>query len=87
MADAEHFGARHAVLLVHEFATPLTRPERHAANTRVLGDFVRRLGAEVPAEPAEGDYGWVVGPLSVPGNARLPAELPVYVAKRHQQVV
>jgi hypothetical protein len=78
LVEARHAAAACAVLLVHEFNTPLTRSDKRSANGRDLDAFVARLGG-APRRGVSGD--WLVGPLSVPGNDWIPAEIPFYVAK------
>src|SRR4051794_28755741 len=78
LADAKLEGARHAVLLVHEFVTDRTRDDLHDANGAALRAFVERLGAG----PADDGDAWITGPVVVRGDGQwLPAELPVFVAK------
>src|SRR4051794_19420695 len=45
LADARHFKAARALLLIHEFDTPLTRADRHAPSANVFAEFAVRLGA------------------------------------------
>lgn len=72
LADAKLEGARHAVLLVHEFVTDRT-------NAGALRAFVARLGL---AEPAGADDAWISAPVVIRGDGQwLPAEIPVFVAK------
>ena len=78
LADAKLAGARHAVVLIHEFVTAQTKDELHAANAEALGAFVDRL----QLEPAGDADAWITGPAVIRGDGRwLPAEIPVSVAK------
>ena len=44
LADAKEFKASAAVLVVHDFDTPKTKPTKHALNAADLEAFVERLG-------------------------------------------
>ena len=70
--------ARHAdlaIFLVHEFVTPATVDERHAANAADLDRFVAALGGGriMPGELA--------GPFSVPGGRSVPSGIPILIGK------
>jgi Domain of unknown function (DUF6946) len=72
MADAREQGARHAVLLVHEFETAWTDDKRHERNREDVEAFVGRL---LPGAERTGDErAWIAGPREIAG-------LDVHVAK------
>ena len=68
-----------AVLIVHEFSTPLTEVRRQRGNAADLDAFLARLGAAERTSAADGS--WLAGPYTVPGNAHLPGDLPIYIGK------
>ena len=84
LADAREFGAATAVLVVHEFVTPLTDPGKQATNAADLDAFLSRWG-DVP-RAATRDGAWLAGPFTVPGNRHLPGDVPVYVGKLRTHV-
>jgi hypothetical protein len=80
LAGAHEHGAARAVLLVHEFATPWSRDDRHRRNAEDLDVFLSRLmpGVEVVRQ----DHAWIAGPVRVAGDGRwLPERAHVYVAR------
>jgi|1186.fasta_scaffold06655_2 hypothetical protein len=78
LADAKLEGARHAVLLVHEFVTDRTSDALHEENGAALRAFVERLGLEPAGDPDA----WITGARVIRGDGGwLPAEMPVFVAK------
>jgi hypothetical protein len=77
LAAAADSGARHAVLLVHEFITPLTSEEKRAQNDTDLRGFLEAVLHAVP--PTAGT--WCIGPFHVPGSDRIPPAVQLYVAK------
>src|SRR3954469_24472266 len=66
LADAKLEGARHAVLLVHEFVTAQTNDASHAENADALAAFVDRLGLEGVSD----DDVWITGPSLIRGDGR-----------------
>jgi hypothetical protein len=80
LTDARELGARHAVLLVHEFETPWSDDELHRRNGEELEAFVSRL---MPAVERAGDErAWIAGPGVLAGDGTwLPQSAEVYVAK------
>jgi hypothetical protein len=63
---------------VYEFRSASMREAQAAANAADLAAFVRVLGGDASAIAAGGQ---LVGPLFVPGNARVPGEVALYVGK------
>jgi hypothetical protein len=64
-----------AALVIHEFRPPNIPEELYADNTRDLLQFVHRLGGVAVAHE-----GWW-GPFNIPGNDRIPGDIPLYVGK------
>jgi hypothetical protein len=71
-------GADRVAFIVHEFRSACVREVQAAANAEDLAAFVRALGGD-PSPISAG--GQLVGPLFVPGNARVPADVALYVGK------
>jgi hypothetical protein len=78
LSRAKADGADRAVLIVHEFRTRRTEPEKHATNERDLSRFLLRLGVEEPRRVAQGE---LLGPLRVPGGGRFRDPPSLYVGK------
>lgn len=69
------------LLLVQEFVTPRTKPDRQKVNSRDLRDFLRRLSH---GEVREVKNGEIMGPFQVPGKPMLTGASTVpdlYIAK------
>jgi hypothetical protein len=78
VAFAKEVEADTALLVVHEFVGEQTRQDRLARNEADLNRFVLRLtGGRVTGIHA----GDVVGPVRVPGNKSIPANIDLLVAK------
>ena len=84
LAWARELRATRAVFAIQEFVTDQTRDDKHAQNASDLNEFLERLTDGAIRNLAEGT---LVGPLRVPGNARMPS-VPLYVGKavRHTRV-
>ena len=77
LAAARERDARQAVLVVHEFRTPLTDDAKLAANHADLARFLTTaLGVPEPL-----DLTIPVGPIAVRGGGKVPGDVPLYVAK------
>ena len=76
IAEAERRSADRAVLIVHEFLTPLTTTEKRERNAADLRRFLA-TALRHPAQLASGD---ITGPISVDGAPSL------YVGKAHTAV-
>ncbi len=79
LAEAAPYQAMAVALVVHEFVTPETDPLKRARNADDLEAFLARFGAAQRTMTAAGD--WLVGPVTVPGNAHLPGDVPIYIGK------
>jgi hypothetical protein len=79
LAEAKHFSALAAVLVVHEFVTPETDPIKQRRNAGDLDAFLARLGTAPKTAGLDGS--WLAGPYRVPGNPHLPGDVPIYVGK------
>lgn len=81
LADAKLDGAAYAVVLIHEFRTPLTATPKHEENGKVLDAFLTRFYGETP-ERATADGAWITPPRVVSGDdAWVPEAIPVSFAK------
>ena len=77
MAEAQRRSAQRAVVMVHEFATPLTNDEKRTSNARDLNRFVARIaGRRGRLEP-----GRLGGPFEVPGKPVVNAGISLYFGK------
>jgi hypothetical protein len=77
LAEASNRAAGTAVVLIHEFVTPLSNERKRADNAQDLADFLRELfGVHVPTARE-----WCVGPFRVPGSDRIPGDVDLYFAK------
>ena len=77
MAEAERRSAQRAVVMVHEFATPLTNDEKRTSNARDLNRFVARIaGRRGRLEP-----GRLGGPFKVPGKPVVNAGISLYFGR------
>ena len=67
MAEAERRSAQRAVVMIHEFVTPLTTDKKSRLKRLRLDQFVARLsGRHDPLKP-----GTIQGPFKVPGNPEI----------------
>ena len=81
LADAKSDGAAHAVVLIHEFRTPLTAAVKHEQNARVLDAFLERFHGEAPDRSGT-DEAWITAPtLMGTGDAWVPEGTPISFAK------
>jgi hypothetical protein len=78
LASARRIGAGRAVLLIHEFRTPLTDGAKQAGNQRDLERFVRRVAGGARVEVKEGR---LCGPFAVPGGPLFEDPPRLYVGK------
>ena len=77
MAEAERRSARRAVVMIHEFVTPLTADTKRASNAHDLNQFVTRIsGQQDPLNP-----GTLQGPFKVPGKPIVNADISLYFGK------
>jgi hypothetical protein len=76
LAYATSHDAAYGVLIVHEFVTPSTRTQLHAANEVDYRAFLRRLGIAAPNADAT-----LHGPLTVPGAPLFPSPAPLFIGK------
>lgn len=70
--------ADRVAFIVHEFRSACVREAQAAANAADLAAFVRALGRD-PSTICAGRQ--LVGPIFVPGNARVPADMALYIGK------
>lgn len=74
---AREDGADRVAFIVHEFRSTGVREVQAVANAADLAAFVRALGGDAAPLAA----GKMVGPLFVPGNTRVPADVALYIGK------
>jgi len=77
LAWARELRAARAVFAVHEFVTDQTSDVKHAQSACDLNQFLERLTDGAIRNLAEDA---LVGPIRVPGNARIPC-MPLYIGK------
>jgi hypothetical protein len=82
LIEANKASAKRAVLVIHEFRSPGHKPEPFAANQRDLRAFVSRFAEGAEAKGSS----WMVGPIRVPGEARIPADIPLWVGKLQTRI-
>ncbi|MFN8150291.1 MAG: hypothetical protein U0R24_04075 [Solirubrobacterales bacterium] len=81
LADAKAVGAARAVLLVQEFCTELTDPNKQHENQAAFDAFIQRLARADLSRKASGD-GWVTAAVEVSGDGEfLPDLTRVHLAK------
>ncbi|MDT8369100.1 MAG: hypothetical protein RQ745_07820 [Longimicrobiales bacterium] len=78
LAEANRRGASRAVVMVHEFDTPRTEPEKHKKNARDLVRYLKRLDVEDAERVLEGE---LAGPIEVSGGTEIGRGVPLYVGK------
>lgn len=83
LSHARQLQATRAVVMIHEFRTPRTKPENHDRNARDLIRFLARLGVEDREQVLRGV---LVGPIQVPGGGRFQHAVPLYVGKATRTV-
>lgn len=77
VAEAERQSTQRAVVMIHEFVTPLTTNKNRDSNARDLNQFVARIsGRDDPLEA-----GRLLGPFKVPGKPIVEAEILLYFGK------
>ena len=77
LAWARKIGAARAVFAIHEFVTDQSRDDKHSENESDLNHFLGRLTDGAIRNLSAGA---LVGPVRVPGNARIPC-VPLYIGK------
>ncbi len=77
LAWARELRATRAVFAIQEFVTDQTRDDKHGRNASDLNQFLERLTDGAIRNLAEGA---LIGPIRVPGNARIPC-VPLYIGK------
>ena len=77
LIEARNCDAAAAVLLVHEFLSPSLNEKRLATNEK---DFENWLAALRPWMSGESRPG-LEGPFLVPGDGRIPADMPLYLGR------
>lgn len=77
LAWAREIRASRAVFAIHEFVTDQTSDDKHAQNASDLNQFLERLTDGTIRNIGDGA---LVGPVRVPGNARIPC-VPLYIGK------
>ena len=81
LADTKESSAERSVVLIHEFKTPKTSPERQAVNAQVLEDFLNRI-SKGEIEQAGDESSWISTPVPVRGDGEwMPLSTPVYFGK------
>ena len=78
LIEAKKRGASTAVLVIYEFVPAGGKTDKAAQNERDLAAFIARLSGGMPAAFAPGR---LFGPFHVPGNDRIPADIPLYIGK------
>lgn len=78
LSHAKQVGATRAVVMVHEFRTPRTKPENHSRNGQDLVLFLKRLGVNDAERVSTGE---LLGPIAVPGGGRFENPPPLYIGK------
>ena len=77
MAEAKRQSAQRAVVMIHEFVTPLTTDKNRYSNARDLNQFVARIsGRQDPLKPRT-----LLGPFKVPGKPIVETEISLYFGK------
>ena len=77
MAEAERRSAQRAVVMIHEFVTPLTTDRKRSSNAGDLEQFVARISGR--HDPLES--GTLLGPFKVPGKPIVNADISLYFGK------
>jgi hypothetical protein len=83
LAFAKQENAQIAILLIYEFRNGNLCPRKLADHKRDLNQFVSRLSG---GRYKEVDFGTLVGPISVPGSERIPADIPLYLGKVYREL-
>ncbi len=78
LAEATRRGYTRCLMLVQEFQTVRTQPEKHDTNARDLNAFLTRLSRGAVTGVAAGE---IVGPFTVPGSARISKSVQLYLGK------
>jgi hypothetical protein len=78
LAYAAQTDATCAVLIVHEFVTSRTSPDKQRENARELDAFVVRITV---GKVAHLELGKLIGPIEVPGKPLFPNPVPLYIGK------
>jgi hypothetical protein len=78
LVEAHKCNATTAVVVVHEFQTSLSKTGIDKRSSERIKSLLERLGA-----PVVGDLplGQMLGPYTVPGGGKIPADKPFYIAK------
>ena len=77
LAEAERSKAHRAVVIIHEFVTPLTIEKNHAQNRCDLETFLARIAGQ----HCSLESGQLIGPFRVPGEPILRPEISLYFGK------
>lgn len=78
LCEAERRGYSRSLLLIQEFITDRTLDRKHDRNSKDLGQFVARLSC---GEYSSLKSGEIVGPIHVPGDPLVSANVDFYVGK------
>ena len=78
MAEAERQSAQRAVVMIHEFVTPLTNKAKRASNAHDLDQFVAKISRQ-PGTTLK--PGALQGPFTVPGKPIVKANISLYFGK------